>query len=643
MERIFYTTRWTYKQINDNYWIVTDAEEKEYYIFKRNRWNAYSGDFVEIKVHKLEDWNKKAEAIVSDIIKRTQEPIAWHFIRKKWQDFAFVRAYNTFAWKDIFVTSKHFFNANNWDIVLVQIISWKDKPSWKIIKIIWKDSDPEIVEKIILTQNNITKTFPEKVIQETNKLEDITKKQIPKNRLDLTWEIIVTIDWEDAKDLDDAISVKILANWNFELWVHIADVAEYIKQESFLDKEALNRWTSIYIPGSVIAMLPEKISNNLCSLNTDWTKATLSIVMQIDKNNWKVITKKIFESIIKSKARLTYNEVWNYIENQKNSTNINSSIWEMLNNAYNLFVILKKRRLNEGKIDFDLGEIKIEVDENKKPVNIYKLIRNDAHKLIEEFMITANEEISRFFSENKIPFLYRIHEKPSQESIQELVKILREYQIFLDEKNINPLVISQIISWLKWKKEEYLLNKKILQAMTKAKYSDKILWHFWLSLKYYSHFTSPIRRYPDLQIHRIIKEYLNKKLDTNKVSKYKKNLSRVAKITSNKEQIAEEIERKISFLKTIEYMQDKIWEKYEWTISWITNNWIYVELSSWVEWFIWAKSIQEKYYFNAESWEFVSKSKKEVLAIWNKINIKVTKADKIKWFLDFEIINKTQD
>lgn len=638
MEKIYYITKWTYKQVNENYWIVTDNEEKEYFIFKRNRGNAFSWDFVEIKILKLEENGKKAEALISSIIKRTEEPIVGHFLRKKWQDFAFVRAYNTFWGKDIFINTRYFNWANNNDIVLVQIISWKDKPVWKIIKIIWKNSDPEIIEKIILIQNHINLEFPNKVIVESNKLQNIWEKKNIWNRLDLRAETIVTIDWEDAKDLDDAIGVKILSNWNYELWVHIADVAEYVKYWTELDKEALHRWTSIYLPGWVIPMLPEQISNNLCSLNTYSDKATLSIFMEIDKNTAKVLSRRIAESIIRNKSRLTYNEVWDYLSNKKLGQ-IDENIWDMLLNAYKLFKLISKRRALEWKIEFNFSELKIEVDEHKKPLRIYKLIRNDAHKLIEEFMIMANEEISKFFSEKKIPFLYRIHEKPSLESMQELAKILKGYKIDLDENNINPLIISQIITHLQWKKEEYLLSKKILQAMTKAKYSEKILWHFWLSLKYYSHFTSPIRRYPDLQIHRIIKEYLNKDLSSHKIEKYRKHLSKVAKNTSSKEQQAEEIERKITFLKTIEYMQNYIWEEFIWTVSWLNNNGLYIELDSWIEWYIWAKSININYKYSDEFDIFESLRKKlSNLNLWNKVKIKVIKADKFKWFLDFELL-----
>lgn len=639
MDKFYFATKWIYKQATWEYWIVTDSLDKEYFIFKRDRLNAFPWDLVEIKIKKLEDSKKKAEAVITNIISRSSEPIIGVFIKRKWQDFAFVRAYNTFAWKDIFVFGNDFSGAINNDIVLVRITKWKDKPVWVISEIIWKNTDLDIFEKITLLQNKVRTIFPSDVLLEAKNLKEIN---ISHAREDLRSEIIVTIDWEDAKDLDDAINVKVLSNGNYELWVHIADVAEYVKYWSKLDQEAYIRWTSIYLPWEVIPMLPSEISNNLCSLNTSWDKATLSIIVEIDKNNWKVLKSKVIESIIKSKARLTYNEVWDFLSKKQNSSQINKNLelQEMLLNANKLFKIIYSRRKKEGKIEFEFPEVKIEVDEKKSPIRIFKQIRNDAHRIIEEFMIIANEEISKFFSEKKIPFLYRIHEAPSQDSISVLKKVLEEHSIFIDENNISSLIINQIINDLKWRKEEYLLSKQILQAMSKAKYSYKILWHFWLSLKYYSHFTSPIRRYPDLQIHRIIKEYLNWKLDRSMLDKYKNILDKVANNCSATEQKAEEVERKITFLKTIEYASKFIWEIFDSRVSWITNNWIYCELESGIEWFISLRLFKNTYRYIEEKKCFENINNGKKIILWDKLKIKIIKADKSRGFLDFDMIKQ---
>ncbi|MDD2565397.1 MAG: ribonuclease R [Candidatus Gracilibacteria bacterium] len=637
MEKIYYTTKGIYRQVNENFGVVKDSEEKEYFIFKRDRNNAFGGDLVEIKIKKLEDGGKKAEAIVTNILKRSSEPIVGTFIKKKSQDFAFVRAYNTFGGKDIFVYSEDFAGATDGDIILVQIIKGKEKPVGKVIEILGKGSDSDILEKVILIQNNIRIVFPSNVISDAKKLKEISNIG---TRLDLRNEMIVTIDGEDAKDLDDAIGVKILDNGNYELGVHIADVAEYVQFLTPLDIEAKKRGTSVYLPGSVIPMLPKEISDNLCSLNTSGDKATLSIIVEIDKTNGRILKTKIAESVIRSKARLTYNEVWNFVGKIEQSSQIskNPELQEMLEKAYALYKIIYSRRKKDGKMEFDFPEIKLELDENKKPIKVYKQVRNAAHKIIEEFMIIANEEISKFFSEKKIPFLYRIHEKPSLESIQELKKILEEYSIFIDENNITPLLLNEVIASLSGKKEEYLLSKQVLFSMSKAKYSDKILGHFGLGLKYYSHFTSPIRRYPDLQIHRIIKEFLNKNMDNEQILKYKKSLNSIAELCSSNEQKAEEVERKITFLKTVEYMEKHIGELFDAKVSGLNANGIYAELESGIEGFISSRGLIQKYKFIEETKYYEEISTKKKLNLGENIKIKVIKADKTRGFLDFELI-----
>lgn len=622
-----------YKQINANYWIVSDADSRDYFVFKTGRANAFSWDFVKIKILKEAAAWKKAEAEIISIISRTQKDLVWVFIKQKNKDFWFVRVYNTFYWKDIFIWASQINWAKNDDIVMVQITWWTDKPNWTIKKVLWNKNSPFIEEMIILYSNNVRQEFEENSLKEAQNLKPFSDFW---NRTDLTNELIVTIDWADAKDLDDAVWVKILDNWNYELGVHIADVTHYVTEWSSLNKEALERWTSIYTPGRVIPMLPEKISNDLCSLNPREMKATLSIFLEIDAQTSKVLNKKIKKTYIKSRARLTYDEVAEIIENKK--TTEFPEIENMLKLAYKLKKLVYARRKKEWKIEFEFEEVKIEMWEDWKVKDIYKLKRNEAHKIIEEFMILANEQVSEFFSEKKIPFLYRVHEKPEETSIEELKNSLNSKWIFFDEKNINPLMISQIIDSLEWKADKYFLSKRILQAMAKAKYMDEALWHFGLSLKYYSHFTSPIRRYPDLQIHRIIKEYLDNELTKNKQDKYKRILKKIAKQNSDSEVIAEGIENKIKFLKTIEYMSDKIGRKYKATISWLSPIWIYAELENWVEGFIHNRNFTAPMTYDTEQKCFIETKTQQKFDIWKPLQIQVLKADKKMWFLDFGIV-----
>ncbi len=623
---------WYYKQINSNYWIVTWEDSKEYFIFKNDRANAFNWDFVKIKIFKeAVEW-KKAEAEIIKINSRTKEDLVWIFQKPKDKTFGFVRIYNTFWWKDVFIWEKDASWAKNNDVVIIYIAWWIDKPYWVVKKVLWNRNSAWIDETIVLYEKNVRLDFSSEVKKEVTYMKPFSDFG---KRLDLTDELIVTIDWADAKDLDDAVSVKILPNNNYELWVHIADVTHYVREKSHLDKEAVKRWTSIYLPWKVIPMLPSELSNWLCSLHPGEPKATLSIIMEIDKDSSKVVNKKIVESFIKSKARLTYDEVWGIIKDWESWEKYDNELMQMLNLAFNLKKKIYARRKKEWKIEFEFWETKIEIWDKWEVKKIYKLERNEAHRIIEEFMIIANEEISRFFAEKKIPFLYRVHEKPGEDSILTLKNILESNWIFLDIKNINPLVISQIIDSLKWKSEQYFLTKQILQSMAKAKYMDEVLWHFGLSLRYYSHFTSPIRRYPDLQIHRIIKEYLNWNLTKDKIKNYKENLSKIAKLSSTNEQKAEEVEDKIKFLKVIEYMQDKVWMRFNWIISWISPIWIYVELENWVEWFIHKKTFD--LVFDEDNKCFIETSANIKYWIWKNIKIEVSRADKKLWFLDFLI------
>ncbi|MBP8016912.1 VacB/RNase II family 3'-5' exoribonuclease, partial [Candidatus Gracilibacteria bacterium] len=411
-----------------------------------------------------------------------------------------------------------------------------EKPSGKIIKIVGQKNQKGIEELMVLYSNGINLNFSDNVKNEAGKLKFNIDKNI---RKDLKNEFIITIDGEDAKDLDDAIGVKKLPNGNYELGVHIADVSHYVKEGGFLDKEALLRGTSIYLPDRVIPMLPNELSNNLCSLNPNEPKFTLSAILEIGKDG-KIIKRKVEETLIKSKARMTYNEVAEILKGKECSKQLK----EIITNSYDLYKIIYKRRKIEGKVEFDFGETKIKIGKNGEVVDVFKIQRNDAHKIIEEFMIIANEEVSKIFSELKIPFLYRTHEKPSLADMEKLKDILLPYSIKLNTNNVSSLEISHIIDSLKGKPYEYSVSKQILKAMAKAKYLPFAIGHFGLSLKYYSHFTSPIRRYPDLQIHRIIKKYLHGNLPKYKIKLYTSQLGRISKKCSKNEEKAEEIENK---------------------------------------------------------------------------------------------------
>lgn len=495
--------------------------------------------------------------------------------------------------------------------------------------------------------------------------------------MDLRNEWIITIDGADAKDLDDAICVKKLPNGNFQLGVHIADVAEYVREGSALDREALARGTSIYTPDEVIPMLPEHLSNNLCSLHPGSPKATLSITMELDKIG-KVLRSRIDETLIESKQRFTYDEVQNIIDELDKEQSPHSSrglrigdtnpllkgggikenlnplrplgeglgmrakypteIIELLRNGLELKRILDKRRAKEGKIDFDLKEVKITTDQKGKVVDISKRDRSESHKVIEEFMILANEEVSKFFSEKKIPFLYRVHEKPSEEKADELILLLNHYGYNLTRDMLSPRSLREIMDTLHEKDYYFVLSKQILQSMSKAIYSEEILGHFGLALHFYSHFTSPIRRYPDLQIHRIIKAYIHKNLNQKEITRFKTLLPKIAKHTSTTERKAENIEYMIRDIKIIDYMQDKIGKIYNGMISSIGDHGIYVELPNGIEGLVYIRDMRATHHFDERAGTLKNLSGGKTFRLGDPIRVRVTQVDKILRRLDFEVV-----
>lgn len=613
------------------------------------------GDTVKVQVTKQSADGKKAEAKVIELVKRTEKVLVGKYIKRPKSTYGFVQVIEGFGGKDIFVGDRDSLGAANDEIVTIRVFGDKNKPHGKVMSVLGHKDSPGMAERIVFHENGIVKEFSSSVLHDAEKL---TAKTMTSGRVDLRSEWIITIDGADAKDLDDAISVKKLPNGNFELGVHIADVAEYVTEDSVLDREAYRRGTSIYTPDEVIPMLPEHLSNNLCSLHPGNPKATLSITLELDKTG-KVLRSRIDETLIDSKQRFTYDEVQEVIDelDGKNSPHSHtlvppsaeggqggvlnsypSEIIELLRNGLELKRILDKRRAREGKIDFDLKEVKITTDANGKVVDISKRDRSESHRVIEEFMILANEEVSRFFSEKKIPFLYRVHEKPSEEKADELIALLDHYGYNLSREMLSPRSLREIMDTLHEKDYYFVLSKQILASMSKAVYSEEILGHFGLALHYYSHFTSPIRRYPDLQIHRIIKAYIHKKLDKQELARFAGLLPKVAKHTSTTERKAESIEYLIRDIKIIDYMQDKIGQIFDGMVSSIGDHGIYVELPNGIEGLVYMRDMRSTHHFDERAGTLKSLSGGKTFRLGDPIRVRVTQADKTLRRLDFEVV-----
>lgn len=630
---------WIYSQWRGDFWFI-DVEwvEKWYFVFSQNKKSALDGDKVRA-VTKI--FNNKEEATIIKVLERKLDLIVWEYLPWKENRFWFVKPNNPSIKTDIFVPWKKSMDAQSWDIVWVLVEDWTGKnPQWIIKQIIWKKGDKKIDILSIIVEWWARLNFSEEVENYAkNFKKDIKDEQI-KKREDLTKLFTFTIDWEDAKDLDDAISIKHLEKWWFKLFVHIADVSHYVSEWNPLDKEAYKRATSTYLVDRVIPMLPEALSNDLCSLNPNTKKLTLTCEMII-WNNWKIKSQKVYDSVISSDFRLTYKEVDEILEwKMKESDELMFGwiITEELIEKLKLSDLLKSKitRYRSGVwvLNFEFPETKILLDDQWKPVEIKEYPRFNSNKLIEEFMISANEAVSREFSD--LPFLYRIHEEPKEDSLVKLQDTLNLFNIDFKLKNGDTKEFSLLLEYI-WKESEskkMFLEKMILRTLSKAVYSKENFWHFGLWLSFYSHFTSPIRRYPDLQIHRIIKEKLHGKLNKSRILYYDNILEKVSKHTSDKERKAEKLEYKVRDYFTVQFYKDKIWEEFEASINWVIPKWFFVSLKDTSEWFVEMNNSD----FREELLEHKDLSSWKVYKLWDTLKVKLIEADESLLRLNFEIV-----
>ena len=637
------TIIWIYSQAKDwQYWFVDVIDlPKGYFVHPKNKLTAMDWDTVEAFV---KDFNWRQEAEIIRVLERKKWLIVWVYQQSK-GNFWFVIPKNENIKNDIFVASTNAFWAHSGDIVWVEITKFTAKnPEWVIKEIISKKWNLDKREEEILTiavEMWAKITFPEEALNNLkNVSEKIEEKEFSK-RKDLRKLFTFTIDWADAKDLDDAVSLEILENGDYLLYVSIADVSHYVAENSALDKEALERWTSIYLADRVIPMLPEKLSNNLCSLNPYTDKLALTCEIHIWAKTWHTVKSKVYESIINSDFRLTYEEVDKIVKNEIKSWEELMFRWiasqkliETINQADSLKNIILEHREKVWILNFDFPETYISFDDKWEPNWVKEYPKYDSNKLIEVFMVSANEAVAKQFS--KIPFLYRIHEEPKNFDISDLEEKLRLFWVKFNFKDVTTLEFAQLLEKFKNLEEtkKRFLEKMTLRTLTQAIYSNVNFWHFGLWLQFYSHFTSPIRRYPDLQIHRIIKEFLNGKFDEKRKSHYLDILPKVAKQSSERERLSEKLEYKVRDYFIVKYYKNKIWQEFDAVISGLISKWIFVALQDTAEWFVEIKN----WNFDEKNQTMKVKSKKYTL--WQDLRVRLVNADEKLLRLDFEIIEK---
>ena len=636
--------------------VKIEQEENEIYISRGNTKDAIDGDEVLIKILEVNRLDKHKEGKVIKVLKHNKNTFVGVF--QKNRNFGFVvpddRKINT----DIFISKKNCGKAKDKQKVVVEITKFPQgnkSAEGKIIEILGYQDQAGVDILSLVKEYDLPYEFPAPVIKEAESIkQEVAKKDIP-NRLDLRKKEIFTIDGEDAKDLDDAVSVEKLKNGNFLLNVSIADVSYYVKENSRLDGEAIIRGTSIYMLDRVIPMLPKELSNGICSLNQGEDRFAITVLMEIDKQG-KVLSSDVKKSIINVTRRMSYREVQTILNEMEKvdenllSQNKKKKLLEeceeyKLHFKYmsELAKILKQKRDMEGSLNLEVPESKIILDKNGIAVDVKKYEMYFSNEIIEQFMLIANETIAEKFYWLEAPFIYRVHEAPDMEKVEELNKFLWNlgYKIKGNKDNIYPKAFEDVLEQVKGKPEERVVSNLILRTLKIARYESENKGHFGIASKYYCHFTSPIRRYPDLFIHRIISKYLenNYQLPEEQLEKYYEQAVKYAQLSSEREKIAQKVERNAEDIKKAEFMQGKIGEEYDGIISSITSFGLFVELENTVEGLIRFEDLGYEYFIYDENRKTLQGEKsKKVYKIGDRVHVKVIYADKITRKIDFAII-----
>ena len=602
------------------------------YVSKDNLGSAMNNDEVLFKIIKQRDGEDNPEGFVRKVLKHNTSLIVGTFHDSK--SFGFVVPNDKKISYDIFIPKKVTKGAKDGDIVVCRIIKYPTdgkKPEGMITEILGKERTLTIDIETEVLQREVREEFGVKVNKQVQLLPDKIQPEERKKRKLFDDKIIYTIDGKDAKDLDDAISVEKTEDGGYELGVYIADVSHYVKENSPLDREALYRGTSIYFADRVIPMLPEKLSNGLCSLNPNEEKLVLSVTTRFDKNG-KIIDSNIEEGIIISEFRLVYDDVSDFLENNidsktfKNSGELKQSLLE----ARELSLLIRKDREKRGSIDFDFPESYFEIEDDKV-LSVKQRDRRIANQIIENFMIVTNEVVAETFYMQDIPFVYREHGEPDSEKLSTIYRQLGKYNILPKthaDKKVYPADIQFLMEKIKTLPENDILSYNLLRAMQKAKYSPDSPEHFGLASKYYTHFTSPIRRYPDLQIHRIIKDSINGRLDESRIKHYEKILHEVADKSSEMEIKADDLERVVDDILSCYYMQEHIGEVFQGKIVNITSFSMYIRLENSVEGSIRYADLSDDYYiFDEENMAAVGERKGNIYKVGDNLKVMVEKID----------------
>ncbi|MBR2467636.1 MAG: ribonuclease R [Clostridia bacterium] len=598
---------------------------------------AINNDTVVAEVKRERD-GKRYEGRVIQILERGNERIVGKIFLSKGN--AMVMPDDVKFGKDILVPISKVMDANNGDKVVVKITNYANKknPTGEVIEVLGAPNKIETEVKAIIRSYDLYEDFPKKVKEFAQTMPEYVQKEKYPTRKDLTDLNCFTIDGEDSRDLDDAISISMNSNGTYKLGVHIADVGEYVTYNNALDKEAFKRGTSVYFPNLVLPMLPRELSNGICSLNEGVDRLALSVFMDID-NKGEIKNYEICESVIRSKKRFTYTLVTKILDNDEQACAENQQFVKDLRLMNELSKILIKMREARGAIDFDIPEVKITLNELGDVLNVEKAPRDDSHRLIESFMIAANEAVATHYNKIKAPFVYRIHETPDTEKMANFIRIAvgMGVKTTVNVENVAPLDLQKILTQIAEMDCKYMLNRICLRSMKKAKYSPDCLGHYGIASLKYCHFTSPIRRYPDLTIHRIIKADLRGELTGKLLTDQRHFVVASSMHSSDREQAAEKVERDVDDLYKVFYMTHHIGEEFEGKISGVTNFGVFVELDNTVEGMVRISDLPRDSYEYDEN-DFVLKGAKEKYVIGNTVKVKCVRADILAREIDFVLV-----
>ena len=621
--------------------VTVEGEPEDIFIGEEDMGGAMQGDEVEVAITKAPEGRRREGKILKIVNRGTQRLVGYYQSRK---NFGFVVPDNERILQDIFVPAEQSKGAVTGHKVVVELTSYggeRKKPEGRIVEILGHANDPGVDILSIVKAYDLPIEFPEKVLNQAERVaKPVTGADMAGRKDVRDWQT-VTIDGEDAKDLDDAITLTKEGD-NYILGVHIADVTNYVQENSALDREALKRGTSVYLADRVIPMLPHVLSNGMCSLNAGEDRLALSCIMTVDAKG-NVIDHQIAETVVNVDERMSYTSVKKILEeHDEEECRRYQTLIPMFELMKELSEILRNRRHKRGAIDFDFPESKMVLDEDGTPLEIKAYDRNVATKIIEDFMLLANETVAEEYFWQEIPFVYRVHEAPDEEKMKKLITFIQNFGYTMHVpkgREIRPKEVQKLLDKIEGSQEEAMISRLTLRSMKQAKYSPDNDGHFGLATQYYTHFTSPIRRYPDLQIHRIIKDNLRGRMTESRRDHYAKILTEVTMQASSLERRADEAERETVKLKKVQYMKKFYGEEFEGVISGITKWGLYVELPNTVEGLVHVANMMDDHYdYDETHFQMVGTHTGKRYELGQKVKVRVTGCDTIARTIDFELV-----